>query len=152
VIYSKFSLFKNISFFLLLLFFMNSCSTSKENSDKVQGNQPSFNDIAQEKFSTDYKTAFNTDSTYVIVYYFPRSKIKSQNPPLRFFVYNTFSKEIIFQDNLSNGKVGWKNNYQFTVSTIPEIVKGNDDENIQMFGYTYDVISRRKLSDIDKNE
>lgn len=74
------------------------------------------------------------------------------NPPLNFFVYNNSTKKVIFQDNLANGKIRWKNNYQFIVSTIPGIVKGNDAENVQMFGYTYDVISRRKLSDHDKNK
>ena len=64
-----------------------------------------------------------------------------------FFVYNTGEKKVIFQDNLANGDIKWKNNYQFIVTTIPEIVKGDDEENIQNFGYTYDVIKRRKLSD-----
>lgn len=126
---------------------MSACGSSKEESEELQPDQPIYKKIAEEKFKKDYKVKSNSDSTYLIVYYSPRNKLRSLNPPLKFFVYNTGEKKVIFQDNLANGDIKWKNNYQFIVTTIPEIVKGDDEENIQNFGYTYDVIKRRKLSD-----
>ena len=105
-----------------------------------------------QKFKNDYKVESNSDSTYLIVYYSPKNKLRSLNPPLKFFVYNTGDKKVIFQDNLANGKVKWKNKSQFIVTTIPEIIKGNEAGDIQNFGYTYDVISRRKLTGFDQNK
>lgn len=131
---------------------MNSCSSSKEETSKIRSDNPTFKNIAEEKYNDEYRTEFNKDSTYIIVYYSPKNKLMSLNPPLKFFVYDNSTKKVIFRDNLANGKVKWKNNNQFVVSTIPGIVKGDDVENIQMFGYTYDVITRRKLSDLDKNK
>lgn len=113
---------------------------------------PSYKKIAEENFNSDYKVEFNNDSTYIIVYYFPKSKLLSLNPPLKFFVYKIITKKVIYRDNLANGEVKWKNKNQFIVTTIPEIVKGNDEENSQAFGYTYDVITGRKLSGLDKNK
>lgn len=131
---------------------MNSCSSSKEETIKFKSDQPTYKKIAEENFGNDYRTEFNKDSTYIIVFYYPKNKLMTLNPPLKFFVYDTSKKNVIFQDNLANGKIRWKNNHQFVVSTIPEIIKSDDAENIQMFGYTYDVITRRKLSDLHKNK
>jgi len=135
---------RNILLFISLILFLNSCGSSKE---EHQPDMPTYKKIAEVNFKNNYKAEFNKDSTYIIVYYSPKSKLMSLNPPLRFFVYNTGEKKVIFQDNLANGDIKWKNNYQFIVTTIPEIVKGDDEENMQNFGYTYDVIKRRKLSD-----
>ncbi len=136
---------------VLLFLFVNACSSSGKEAGELHSNQPSYKKIAEEKFNEDYKVESNKDSTYFIIYYSPKSKIKALNPPLKFFVYSINSRQIIFQDNLSNGKVEWQNNDQFTVSTIPEIVKGGDEKNKQIFGYTFDVIKKRKLSNLEEN-
>ena len=143
---------RNIFLFICSFLFLNACSSSKEEKKELSSDLPTYKKIAEENFKNDYKVESNSDSTYLIVYYSPKNKLRSLNPPLKFFVYNTSEKKVIFQDNLANGKIRWKNDHQFVVSTIPGIVKGDEAENLQMFGYTYDVITRRKLSDLDINK
>ncbi len=152
MIFVKCIILRNMLFLVSLFLLMNSCSSSKEESGEIQSYQPLYKKIAEEKFNNDYKIAFNKDSTYIIIYYYTQGNSKQQNSPLRFFVYNSGTNETIFQDNLANGDVKWINNYQFKVSTIPGIVKGNEDGNKEIFGYVYDVISKRKLSNLDKNQ
>lgn len=152
LIYFRYIILKNIFFFIFIFLFLNACGTSKKESKQPPSGAPTYKIIAEENFHNDYKAEFNNDSTYIIVYYSPKSKLMSLNPPLRFFVYNIILKKLIYRDNLANGEVKWKNSHQFIVTTIPEIVKGNDEENSRAFGYTYDVITGRKLSDLDRNK
>ena len=148
--YFKCILYRNILVpFLIIL--ISSCS-SKETSGEMQDNTPPYKKIAEEKFDKDYRVIFNNDSTYLIVYYLPKNVNKTLIPPLKFFVYDTNNKKVIFQDNLTNGKVEWINDHQFQVSTIPEIVTGNDEDNKKLFGYIYDVHTKRKLSNEDINK
>jgi hypothetical protein len=148
----RYIILRNIFLFISIFLFFNACGSSKEENEKLQPGLPTYKKIAEEKFKNDYKVESNSDSTYLIVYYSPKNKLRALNPPLKFFVYNTSEKKVIFQDNLANGKVKWKNKSQFIVTTIPEIVKGNDAGDIQNFGYTYDVISKRKLTGFDQNK
>ncbi len=143
---------RNIFLFISLFLFLNACSSSKEGREEHQPELPIYKKIAEEKFNKDYKVESNSDSTYLIIYYSTKNKITELATPLKFFVYNTKSKKVIFQDNLANGHVEWINNYQLKVSTIPEIIKGNKEENKQMFGYIYDVVTKRKLTTLDINE
>lgn len=152
MIYFRYIIIRKIFFFIFLFLFIDACSSSKEKTDESQSDLPTYKKIAEENYDSDYKAEFNRDSTYIIVYYSPKNKLMSLNPPLKFFVYNAGSKRVIFRDNLANGQVKWKNDYQLVVTTIPEIVKGNEEENSESFGYTYDVITGRKLSGQDKDK
>jgi hypothetical protein len=148
----RYIIFRNIivpvSFFLLI----NGCCGSEETSGEVYQNQPSYKKIAEEKFNKDYRVTFNSDSTYLIVHYLPPNVTKESDSPLKFFVYDSKNKKVMFQDNLANGKVEWLNKHQLRVTTVPEIVKGKDEENKEMFGYIYDVISMSKLSKENRNK
>ncbi len=148
----KYIIFRNIivpvSFFLLI----NGCCGSEETSGEVYQNQPSYKNIAEEKFNKDYRVTFNNDSTYIIVQQFPQNVTKGIQEPLKFFIYDNKNQKIIFQDNLTNGQIEWMNRNQIKVSTLPEIVSGKDEDNKRMFGYIYDVISKTKLSGQDKNK
>ncbi len=62
------------------------------------------------------------------------------------------NEKVIFEDNLTNGKIKWINNRQIQVSTMPEIVSGKEENNKKMYGYIYDVINKRKLPQLDKNK
>ena len=151
MVYFQNIILRNIFLFISLFLLLNACGSSKEGDQELHPNLPPYKKIAEERFNKDYKVESNSDSTYLIVYYSPKDKIMNPGIPLKFFVYNTSSKEVIFQDNLANGEIKWKNTYQFVVKTTPEIVKGND-EDTQNSGYTYDVNTKRKLSSHNKNK
>ncbi len=151
MIYFKCIIFKYTLIPVFLFLLINACS-SKETSDEMQSNRPSYKKIAEERYNQNYKVSFNKDSTYLIVYYLPQNVTKGLPSPLKFFVYDSRDKKVIFQDNPANGKVEWINYYQLKVSTIPEIVTGNDEDNKKMFGNIYDVISKSKLSKQEKTK
>ena len=49
-------------------------------------------------------------------------------------------------------KLEWLKCHQIQVSTNPEIISGKEEENKKMYGYIYDVITQRKLSELNKNK
>ena len=46
------------------------------------------------------------------------------SPPLSFFIYDIKNEKIIYQSNLANGRVTWKNNEQVEIERIPGTVTG----------------------------
>lgn len=144
MIYFKFIIIKNTLIPAFLFLLISACS-SKETSVELQSKQPSYKKIAEERYNQDYRVSFNKDSTYLIVYYLPQNVNKKLPSPLKFFVYDTVNKKMVFQDNLTNGKVEWINDHQIKVSMIPGIVTSDEEKNKRLYGYTYDVKLKRKI-------
>jgi len=143
---------KRIGVSFLPILFVAACCSANDTSKKIINNLPAYNKIAEEKYNKEFNTVFNSDSTYLFVYATPKKSNKLFPLPLKFFVYDNKNGKIIFEDNLTNGKIKWINNRQIQVSTNPEIVSGKEEENQKMYGYIFDVITKRKLSQIDKNK
>ena len=143
---------KRISVSFLSIFLIASCCSSNVTSKNLSSNRLTYKKIAEEKYSKNYNTIFNSDSTYLFVYSSPKNADKILPPPLKFFVYDNNKAKIIFEDNLVNGKIKWINNHQIQVSTDPEIISGKEEKNIKMYGYIYDVLTKRKLSELDINK
>jgi len=135
---------KRISVSFLLIFSIGACCGSKNISDKLSSNNPSYIEIAKDKYHEDYKVLFNTDSTYLVVFSFVKNDAEQLYSALRFFVYDDKNEKIIFEDNLPNGKVEWINYNQIQVSTIPGIVRGDDNKNNPSV-YIYDIKQKRKI-------
>jgi len=143
---------KKISISFIPILLIAACCSSSETSQKLMNNIPAYKEIAEGKYNNQYNTVFNTDSTYLFVCASQKNVDKVLPPPLRFFVYDNKNEKVIFEDNLTNGKIKWINNRQIQVSTMPEIVSGKEENNKKMFGYIYDVINKRKLPQLDKNK
>lgn len=119
------------------------------NADSLQINSmethKSYEILAQLKYNNQVKYIFNRDTTHVLCIstQMPKANIPKTLVPLRFFVYDLNSHEVIFEDALENGRVDWESNNQIKVSIIPETVKSNQPTAT---GYTYHVLSRKKQS------
>jgi hypothetical protein len=145
-------MFRNILLSVFLFFMIGACCSSNEAAGEFGSMQPAYKKIAAEKYNKNYERVFNSDSTYLIVYFSSKSVTKEIPFPLRFFVYDNKKDKVIFEDNLTNGNVKWLNDHQVQVSTIPEIISGKEEENRKIFGYIYDVITKRKLTKLNKNK
>jgi hypothetical protein len=152
MMYLKYIIFRNIVAFVFLFFLVSACCSANETAEKLDSNRPSYKKIADEKYNENYKAIFNNDSTYLIVHFSPKNVTKQVPAPLKFFVYDNKRNKIIFEDNLTNGNIKWINDHQVQISTIPEIISGKEDKNERMYGYIYDVIAKRKLTELDKSK
>ncbi len=143
---------KKISILFFPIFLIAACCSTNKTSKVITDNTAAYKKIAGQKFSKGFNTVFNSDSSYLFVCASPKKSDKILPPPLKFFVYDNKNEKIIFEDNLTNGKIRWINNHQLQVSTTPEIISGKEEENRKMYGYIYDVINRKKLPHLEKNK
>ncbi len=141
-----------ISVSLISIFLIAACCSSNKTTAKLSSDYTTYKKIADEKYSKNYNTIFNSDSTYLFVYTSTKNLDKVLPTSLKFFVYDNNNEKIIFEDNLANGKIRWLNVHQIQVSINPEIISGKEEENKKMYGYIYDVLTQRKLSELDKNK
>jgi hypothetical protein len=141
-----------ISISLISIFLIAACCSSNITTAKLSSDHTAYKKIADEKYSKNYNATFNSDSTYLFVYTSPKNLDKVLPSPLKFFVYDNNNEKVIFEDNLANGKIRWLNIHQIQVSINPEIISGKEEENNKMYGYIYDVLTQRKLSELDKNK
>lgn len=140
---------KSINILFLPILLIAACCSSSETSKKLIINTPAYEKIAEGKYNNHYRTSFNSDSTYLFVCASPNKSNNMPPAPLKFFVYDYKNEKVIFEDNLTNGKVKWINNQQIQVSTSPEIISGKEEENKKMYGYIYDVTKQKKLPRLD---
>ncbi|PID58703.1 MAG: hypothetical protein CR986_07525 [Ignavibacteriae bacterium] len=135
--------------YLIIILFGISCSDCYTKKEKIAKQEEeknlemTINKKAKEKFGRNYKLIPNNTKDYYIC------KKESNLSPnefinkIKFFIYSTTTKEIIFEDEIINGSLLWLNNNKIKVSRIPGMVKKNyDNDNIL---YYYDVIKKSKL-------
>jgi len=130
--------------FILITILINACCTSNK-STQLKDNSSLYKNIAESKLGKSSIINVNPDSTYFAAYTSGKSSGDELNKPLKFFIYDTKEEKIIFEDNLSNGKIEWINENQIKVSTIPGIVSGKEEKNKKLFGYIFDVKQKRKI-------
>ncbi len=124
---------------LFAILFFN-CSTSKINNS----NYEQLENTAKDKFNKDYNISYNEDKTYAICVKQVKITPSLPSPPLNFFIYDIKNEKILYQSNLANGRVAWKNNEQVEIETIPGIVTGFEPPDT--FKDIYDVHLQKILN------
>ena len=69
MMYLKYIMFRNILLSVFLFFMIGACCSSNETAGEFGLKQPAYKKIADEKYSKNYNTIFNSDSTYLFVYF-----------------------------------------------------------------------------------
>ncbi len=141
---------KRTSVFFLLAFSIAACCSTKNTTKEKNSDNQSYKSIAKEKYNENYIVKSNIDSTYFVVASTSKKTSQNINSPLKFFVYNNKTGQVIFEDNLINGKLEWINRNQIKITTEPEVISGIEEKNKSMTGYIYDVTKKRKLSKLDE--
>ena len=105
----------------------------------------SYQVVARSRYGDRVDFVFNDSRTYVICIA-AESRFKSPLPktgsPLRFFVYDLTSDQIVFEESLDNARVSWEENTVLKVSVTPGTVQ---TEKGREYGYRYDVVAQRKV-------
>jgi len=135
---------------LIMFYFLHvsiSCSGTHEESNSHTSVE-TYRSIAGAKYQGNVQYLFNESRSQVICLQSSKPTGLKPHPELDFFIYDISKENILFEDSLINGKVGWINNSQVQVEFIPETISG--DEDLNKSGYIYDVNMMQKLS-IDPN-
>ena len=77
-----------------------------------------------------------------------RSKPSSNNPQqqVSFFVFEFSIDSTIFEDEIANGSVSWKDDFSVLVSVVPGIVKSDEISAERNSGYIFDLRIRKTRS------
>ena len=134
-----------ISAGLLLLLFV-SCGSSRKDLKEPESGFARYQAEAVQKYGQGAEFVFNDNKTAVLCV--KKSKPSSQYPQqqVSFFVFDLSIDSTIFEDNISNGSVSWKDGFTILVSTVPGMVKSDEPSAGRKYGYIFDLRSRKTKS------
>lgn len=127
---------------ILLVGSVLSCTSHRD----VRQQQPSiarYQVLAREKYGNGVE--FTPNSTKTAVLCFKMSKPTPQLPQqqVAFFVFDLVSDTVMYEDNIPNGSVQWKDDFSIVVNITPGIEKGEDVSPPSRHGYIYDIRIRK---------
>jgi hypothetical protein len=121
-----------------------SCGTSRQDV-KGQGREQ-YKAIASEKYGPGAEFLFNEKKSAVLCVM--RAKPTAEHPQrqVAFFVFDFSDDTAIFEDEIVDGTVAWKDDVSVLVTTVPGIVKSDAPSSGKRTGYIFDLRSRKTRS------
>ncbi len=120
------------------IFLSHCCSSTNTGS-----NQTDLENRAKEKFKSGYNIILNDEKDFAVCLKRFKTTPAMPSPPVSFFIYDLNNEKIIYESELANGNIKWKNNYQVEIETIPGTVTGYESPN--EFRDIYDVREKKFL-------
>ena len=123
------------------LAFLISCSTGDVTKTESRGEE--YKSLAVQKYGQGVEFIQNASGTALLCV--KRSKPTQLNPQqqIEFFVYDMKAKDVLFEDSIPNGTVGWNDEFSIVVSIVPGTVRDDDKTPAPRPGYIYDLRSRK---------
>jgi hypothetical protein len=123
-------------------------SCSMREVEKGDIRKAGYESLAVQKYGQGVEFIQNSSGTTVLCV--KRSKPTQLNPQqkIEFFVYDVKAKHLLFEDSISNGSVGWSDDFSIVVTIVPGTVRDDDKTPAAHPGYIYDLRSRN-TRDID---
>jgi hypothetical protein len=106
-----------------------------------------FEKVAKEKYGSQIAYIPSPNNKFMLCINIDKHEITNPLPPLIFFIYDTETKSIIFEETRENGSVHWINNERIRVDYAPGQVK--IDKKTPDY-YIYDLIKKKKFIDIEE--
>ena len=96
--------------------------------------------IARAKFQNNFEMFPNANGDFVLCTSTAKERQVVSIRPVKFFVYALKKDSLIFESELENGAVEWRNATQLSIMRIPGTITG--DEGPDAFTEVYDVGTR----------
>ena len=127
----------------LLFLLLACCGSSRKDLKEPESGIARYQAEAVQKYGQGAEFVFNDNKTVVVC--LKKSKPSSQYPQqqVSFFVFDLSIDSTIFEDNIANGSVGWKDNFSVVVNITPGMEKGEDAFPPTRHGYIYDIRIRK---------
>jgi hypothetical protein len=113
--------------------------------DRSGGNER-YKSIASQKFGPKSEFLFNEKRTAVLCLNTPTPTSAQPKHHIRFFAFDLSSDSTIFEDEIVDGSVVWKDNFRVLVMSVPGMVKRDDPPGANKSGYIFDLRSRKTHS------
>ena len=143
---------KYIAFFFALssiVVLADSCKSSKDTtSQPTTETDPldklDLEEIAQAKFGSSFDLQYNSSKSFVLVSKKLKTRPNDAYPTVRFFIYETRTKEIIYENTEAGGTVEWESDDVILVTSKNVIPNPNGSSGPKT--YRYDTKTRKKYS------
>lgn len=109
-----------------------------------------YKSVSQEKLSGDIKYVFSPDSSYVLSYVEIEGTAKRPQNNIKYLVHDLKSGEVVYEDALDNGSVGFHSDHELKIVLIPGMMREN--QSLDDFTYLYDLKSKEKRSLTDNRK
>ncbi len=146
--FDKTGLYFFIAFAFITL--MTSCSSSQksqaahtEPSAQVQ-EKKDYKTLAAEKYESNTEFIESPDNHYVLCLHEEKGSPRYPQNNLSFFVYDLKTKDIVYESNLTNGKVSWYRKGKLAIQRTPGIMR--EDQTIDDYISIYDLVTKEKVS------
>lgn len=98
-----------------------------------------YKSLSAQKYGEGAEWALNATKTAVLC--IKRSKPTAQLPQhqVAFFIYDIAGNKIVYEDNLPNGSVGWKDDQTVIVEIVPGIERKDEASPPARRGYIVDI-------------
>jgi hypothetical protein len=110
------------------------------------GSAARYRAIAAEKYGKGVEYVFNDKVSAVLCLKKSKPSAESPQQQVSFFVFDLSIDSTIYEDNIGNGSVAWKDNFSILVSIVPGMVKIDDSSAMKKSGYIFDCRSRKTKS------
>lgn len=131
--------------FAIVIMALTGCSSIKTDT-KNPPEEAAYKITAREKLGPSHvEYVFNASKAFVICMKASKPTDLMPQHHFIFFVYDVANKRIILEDEIANGDITWKNDYQVQVTLVPGIIKDDDTAGNQVLGYLYDTRLKKKI-------
>jgi len=136
---------KQFFYLTIFAFFLFSCTSTKVKNELSNG-KSTYKTVAIQKYLSDVNYLFSPDSIYVVCYKMGKQSEGNNLAQLKFFIFNTKTNSIEFEDNSRTDTIEWINNFKLKVSKRPGIISVKPKINNKLLGYIYNLKKHKKKS------
>jgi hypothetical protein len=128
------------------IFMLISCGASRQDFKEPGLGTEKYKEVAFQKYGSGVEFLFNENRSAVLC--LKKTKPTAEHPQrqVAFFVFDFSTDTTIFEDEIANGTVAWKDNSSVLVTTVPGIVKSDDPPGGKLSGYIFDLRSRKTIN------
>jgi hypothetical protein len=126
-----------------LIFLVAACSSGRPGAREQHTGGERYKSVAAQKLGPNAEFLFNEQRTAVLCLGKPTPTSERPQRHVFFFVFDLSSDSTIFQDEIVDGSVIWKDNFSIQVTSVPGIVKADEPPGAKPPGYIFDLRSRK---------
>jgi len=127
---------------LLLMLFI-ACGSSRKDIKEPDSRALRYRSTAVEKYGPGVEFLFNEARTAVVCLKKSKPTLLLPQQQVAFFVFDLLSDSIMYEQNIPNGSVEWKDNFSILVNITPGNEKAEDVTPPTRYGYIYDIRIRK---------
>ena len=131
--------------YLLITMVLFSCNQGNQQVTQ-SSSVPTLEEIAQEKFQSDFQIHMNSSGSHALVTKPVRANPNQLKPTIYFFVFNNSTGQVIYENEIPKASVSWLNDTEVLMQTEPGVYQPNMDAS----RIIYNIIEKKEKAYISR--